>query len=90
MNRTFKVWASVSSTPPSPCELDFRSSEALTHFACAPSLPRLVKEDEKRPFLWGNLELENTFFCKKRKSQKERGGKEKRKKTTTTTTNMGL
>lgn len=73
MNRTLKVWASVSLTPPSPCELDFKSSEVLTHFACAPSLPRLVREDEKKPFLWGNPELENTFFfCKKRRGQKKK------------------
>lgn len=74
-------------TPPSPCELDFQSSEALTHFAYAPSLLRLVREDENRTFLWGNPELENIFFsCKKGKGQEERGEEEKRKKTTTTTT----
>lgn len=76
MNRTFKVWASVSSTPPSPCELDFQSSEALTYFTCAPSLSRLVREYEKRPFLWGNLELENTFSVKRGKVKKRRGREE--------------
>lgn len=75
MNRTFKVWASVSSTPPSPWELDFQSSEALTHFACAPSLPILVREDEETfPLGKSRTGKYIFFFCKKRKSQKERGG----------------